>query len=96
MNLSRINDIVVGTCPCHKSPISVTGFISSGSSDVLANNSGVSRIGDIVVFSCGHVGTIISGSPNVTSNGIPVSRISDTTSCPIGTIVTGSPNVLTS
>jgi uncharacterized Zn-binding protein involved in type VI secretion len=91
--VARLNDMSVGVCSCHKSPISTVGFVITTSPDVFANDLGIARIGDLILASCGHIGIIISGSSIVFSNSINVSRIGDSTvGCFVSTIVTGSPN----
>lgn len=92
--IARVGDIVTGTCPCHTVPQSVVGTITSGASTVTAEGLGVARIGDIVVFSCGHVGSIISSSGTVSVEGLTVARVGDSVAgCPVGVIVSGAATV---
>jgi len=94
-NVSRIGDVFTGVCHCHKHPKHVTGVIVSGAPTVIGCGSGVARIGDVVVCSCGHVAVIVSGSPTVISNGSSTARIGDVaTGCPIGTLVSGCPTLI--
>ena len=93
--VARLGDIAIGVCYAHETPIMVTGIIASGSPTVETNRRRTARIGDIVLFNCGHVGIIVSGSPIVLTNNQRVARIGDIV---IGTmnafIVAGSENVL--
>jgi uncharacterized Zn-binding protein involved in type VI secretion len=67
--------------------------IITASSDVLANDIGVARQGDL--HSCpipGHgITAITTGSPDTDANGQPVARIGDTCGCG-ATLVSGSPD----
>ena len=95
--VARVGDLGVGQCCCHPPVpcIGMSGTVSTGSVNVFAAGSLVTRIGDIVIGGCGHVGIIVSGSGSVIVNGIPASRIGDAfVGCFTGTIVTGAPNVL--
>jgi len=93
--VARINDIGIGTCPCHKTPQPVVGTIVVGSPTVFADNIGRARIGDLVMCSCGHPATLIIGSPTVFANNIGQSRVGDMfMGCPTGTIIVGSPTVM--
>lgn len=93
--VARIGDIGIGTCYCHKSPITVVGTIVAGSSTKFANNIGIARIGDMVICSCGHVTTIVMGSPSVFADNIPASRMGDLfIGCAIGNISVGSSSVM--
>lgn len=74
----RVSDTVVGTCFAHNSPVPFVGTWAAGSSQVVAENLGVVRVGDIGTTSCGHTIMAISGSSNVVADGIPVVRIGDT------------------
>lgn len=93
----RLNDIAIGTCPCHLGiPVVVTIITSAFNS--LANNLGEARLNDIGISSCGHVATIISGNPTVLVNNIPVARVTDMMigplGCPTAILAIGSPTVL--
>jgi len=98
VGLSRIGDIGIGTCyhPDHETPINTTGIILNGSGNVTCNSQGVSRVGDIILSSCGHVGIIISGSSTVLTNNMNTARVSSMfTGHFEGIIITGSGNTLT-
>lgn len=89
--MSRIGDIAIGVCYAHDTPITVTGIISTGSGDTNCNSRKVARIGDVVVFNCGHTGIIVTGSPTVTANQLRVARIGDHVVGPMtAVIVSGS------
>lgn len=94
MQIARVGDVVVGTCCCHSNPpcIGVTGMIASGSPLSSASGLSIGRMGDVVIFSCGHTGVIVSGSPMSTADGLGIARIGDVTAgCVVGTIVSGDP-----
>jgi len=91
--VSRIGDIGVGVCCCHKSCKGMTGIIITGSSDTITNNLRTSRLTDIVLGFCGHIGILVTGSPTFYVNSLPVTRIGDVfVGCFTGVIVTGSPD----
>jgi len=93
--VARVGDIAVGTCFCHQTPISVTGVIVNGSGVVFSNNKAVARLGDNVIFSCGHSGVIASGSGIVFSDNIGVAHINDiVVGCMQAIIVSGDGTVL--
>jgi uncharacterized Zn-binding protein involved in type VI secretion len=97
LSVARMNDIAVGVCTCHKTPISTIGYIMPKCSNVLINGLPAARQMDIVQAVCGHIGYIVSASPTITAQGIPMARVGDlVTGCFIGNIVQGSSNVLCS
>ncbi len=88
--VARVGDIFVGVCRCHRDPISVTGTIISGSSNITVDGMPLARIGDMVMCSCGHVATIVSGGKN-SGQGMNIARVGDVAAgCPVGTLVSGS------
>lgn len=90
---SRITDIGVGSCCCHPPIpcISMSGTLVTGAGTHLVENQPVSRIGDVVLGFCGHVGVMISGSPTKFSEGSQTVRVGDQFSgCFTGTLVTGA------
>lgn len=97
--VARIGDKHVGTCnhglKCCPHPVS--GVITAGSGDVLANGLGVARVGDAVDCTCPHCGAgeIKTGSPKHNANGIAMARIGDEVlyGAGKGYIISGSPNV---
>ena len=95
---ARLGDPVSGTCSSHKNPISVTGTISSASSDVSADGIKVARKGDSVSLSCGHTGKIEGSSSNVKSTNALHARQGDSVvgdGCVFsGTIGTASSTVI--
>lgn len=93
--ISRIGDIGAGICTSHKTPISTCGILIGGASTVMANGSQVSRIGDLILGFCGHVGVMCSGSGTVKAEGPGVVRSGDSFAGAFtGTLISGSPNVL--
>jgi len=68
----RLGDRVSGKCsgPGHPANLQTGGTIVTASSDVVANNRGVARIGDKVQLDCNssHYGVITSSSTDVKSN----------------------------
>ena len=97
-SMIRVTDMWVGVCNCHppSPPIPMTGFVITGSGDVSANNLGMARIGDIVIGTCGHVGTIVTGSSVSKANNIGKARSGDLVAgCTIGTLVGGSGDCVT-
>lgn len=93
----RLNDIALGSCPCHAGvPVVVTVIMASPT--CLANGLGVAKMNDIGMSSCGHVATIVMGNPTVLTNGLPTARVTDMmlgpAGCPTATLVIGSPNVI--
>lgn len=71
--------------------------LASASENVLINDQGAGRVGDVyAVHGCiahvPHSGTISSGSSSVYINGKPAGRIGDTVSCG-GAVAVGSNNV---
>lgn len=92
-NIAKLGDIAIGVCYAHEHPIRVTGIICSGSPNVNCNNMNAARIGDVVIFNCGHSGTIVTGSGTVSANNLPLARIGDIVKGPmVATIVSGSGN----
>lgn len=73
----RVTDKVSGVCYSHTTPQNVIGMIVSGSNKVFSENLAVARIGDKVIFSCGHQGIISSGSPKIYVDGIGIAVIGD-------------------
>jgi len=93
----RLNDIAIGSCPCHLGiPVVVTIIMASPT--CLSNGLGVAKMNDIGMSSCGHVATIMMGNPTVLTNGLPTARVTDMmlgpAGCPTATLVIGSPNVI--
>lgn len=77
ISITRVSDISTGICFAHKTPRMVIGINSTGSSNVFSDGLPISRVGDIAIFSCGHIGMIVSGSNKSTVNGIGISRVGD-------------------
>jgi len=96
--VARLGDIWSGQCyhPSHNpSPIPMSGPIITSSSDVLTNQIGTARLGDLVIGWCGHIGRIVSSSNTVLTNQIGTARLGDRTSnVEVGNIITSSSNVL--
>lgn len=94
---SRIGDIGVGICCCHKKPRCrpMVGPLIQGSPNHRTNSIPSSRIGDIVMGYCGHTGIMVTGSLSSRINGLGCARIGDRfVGCFTGTIVQGSPNTI--
>jgi hypothetical protein len=90
---TRVGDIGVGICPCHRKPKSYVTVFSTGASTVLTNNRISCIIGTIGIASCGHPTVALTGSPNVLHQNKPAHRIGDTgANCGPYTVITGSPN----
>ena len=91
--VARVGDVTMGSCSVHGNNIS--GVIMTGSSNVTADGIPVSKIGDSVQATCGHVSTITSGSSIATVNGLPVARVGDSVggSPYVAVIISGSPTV---
>ena len=91
--ISYIGSLAIGTCVCHDTPITVIGTISKGASTVAGEGPPLSRVGDMVVFSCGHVGFVIAGASTVIAEGPQLTRVGDivASSCiNIATVITGA------
>lgn len=94
--VSRIGDLGVGICCCHPPIpcIGMSGMLVTGSGDVSAENSNVSRISDVMLGFCGHVGVMVAGSPTVQANNLPVVRVGDPfVGCFTGVVVSGAATV---
>lgn len=95
-NQSNLGTIVVGTDSGHSSPRSFSAPIMKTSTDVFAGSTGAGRLGDLVVNSDGHTGTIVSGSSTVMINGLPAARLGDKVIGTLtGTIVGGVSSIQT-
>ena len=91
-NVARIGDVVTNHPPCDNP------HCQTGSSNVLANNIAVHRVGvsntDHGYILCIPHSTILdTGSPDVYVNNQPVGRIGDSYSCGVK-VNAGSPNVI--
>ena len=63
----------------------------TGASTKICESSNVSRIGDIVIGNCGHIGVMVTGSATETSEGSKTVRVGDNFSgCFTGVLVTGA------
>ena len=91
---TRVGDIGIGICPCHKSPKRYITTFSTGAPSVLTNNLVSCIVGTIGVSSCGHPTVAHTGSPDVFHENSPAHRINDTgANCGPYVVVTGSPDV---
>jgi uncharacterized Zn-binding protein involved in type VI secretion len=91
--ISRVTDLGVGICCCHPPIpcIGVTGVLITGAGTVSVEGQSDSRIGDLILGSCGHIGVMVTGSPTVTVENSPTARIGDIFSgCFSGVIITGA------
>jgi len=98
MDTARVGDTCIGTCTCHKNPVHTSGTLVTGAGTVLAGGQAVSRLGDMVVMSCGHTAAIIGASTTVLAEGQGVARVGDPvgSGCVVeGTVVTGLSTVQT-
>ena len=75
IGIARQSDTATGVCHSHTSDVSVTGSIVGGYSKVLVEGLPIARIGDLVTFTCGHMGIIDSGTSSVLCNGIAVAML---------------------
>lgn len=97
---ARLGDVVSGKCsgPGHAGNLETTGRIVTASSDIIANDRSVARIGDKVQLDCSgsHMAVIVTSSPDVTSNRLHA-RLGDKVAGDgitfDGEIVTASPDV---
>jgi len=91
--ISRVTDLGVGICCCHNKPVCIpmTGMLVTGASTVNVENQPDSRIGDIMLGFCGHIGIVITGSPTLTVEYSPTARVGDMfAGCFTGVIITGA------
>jgi len=91
-NVARIGDVVTNHPPCDNP------HCQTGSSNVLANNIAVHRVGDSntdhgYILCVPHSTVLDTGSPDVYVNNQPVGRIGDSYSCGVK-VNAGSPNVI--
>jgi uncharacterized Zn-binding protein involved in type VI secretion len=99
LQICRIGDIGEGICtgPSNDDPHTITGTIIQGSGTVMAEGSGVSRIGDIIEGNDSHkeIAVILTGSPSVFSEGGMTARIGDYFEGPDfeGTLIIGAATV---
>lgn len=66
---ARAGDRSVGICPLHKQPRGVTGKVLPAQGIVFTDGKANAIMGNKVIHSCGHVGTIISASSIQSSSG---------------------------
>ena len=93
-SICKVGDVGAGICYGHKTPISTTGTIITGSGNIFCNGLGVATMGDTVLSSCGHTGTIITGSGSVFCNGKGAARIGDSFDGTFkGVLITGSGDI---
>jgi len=89
--ISRFSDIGAAVCCCHSCCVGTIGTIIPLQQHTLSDDLNVSRVGDIVIFSCGHIGLIVSGSFISETQNLSTARTGDAiVGCPIGFIITGS------
>jgi len=90
---SRVADIGIGICCCHIKPpcIGVSGVLITGAGTITVEGSKVSRITDIVLAGCGHVGVMVTGSTTEFSELLGTARVTDQfVGCFTGCLVTGA------
>lgn len=90
--VSRVSDIGVGVCPCHKVPVGyVTAFVT-GSPKTNADGLAVHRVTDVGVASCGHPTVALTGAGKTFADGLKVHRTGDSgVNCGPYASATGSP-----
>lgn len=94
-SVSKVGDIGVGVCPCHKSPVSYTTVFATGASSVPTNGQATANLTTIGVATCGHPTVVLSVSGTVTAEGTGVHRVGDAgANCGGYTAITGSGDVL--
>ena len=90
---AKLGDKGIGICTSHSSPISMTGYLITGSTTANVNGKPAARVGDIVLGDCGHEGVMIEGSKSVFIDGKKACGIGDAfAGCFTGTLVGGSYN----
>ena len=90
-NQARLVDLGVAVCCCHSGCVGTIGTIIPSQSHSKCDERSIARMGDIVIFSCGHIGVIVSGSSLDVTVESGAARIGDAiVGCPIGIISTGS------
>lgn len=89
MILAFIGSSASGTCFAHGVPLPVTGVVTEGSGNVICDGNGTARVGDEVLFACGHTGNISAGSSTVKINGIAAARVGDPISGTVVGVITG-------
>ena len=97
LGVARVGDIGVGICCGHPPApcIPMTGTLITGATNFLSESLPVSRIGDIMIGSCGHIGTMITGCDTFTIIGSGVCRIGDSFSGVFsGAVISGSTKFL--
>lgn len=94
-NAARNGDMVIGTCPCHKTPTPWTATWVSATT-VMADGQPRVNMACMAIASCGHPVAAVVGSSSVQINGSPAHRVGDAAqNCGMGVTVTGSPTVIT-
>jgi len=94
--ISRITDVGVGICCCHPPIpcIGMVGVLITGADKTNVENQPISRIGDIMIGSCGHIGIINTGSLTINVENSPTARVGDSfVGCFSGVIITGSDTI---
>lgn len=92
--LSRVNDIGIGTCPIHGETVVV--FVS-GADSVLTNNLPSCIVTTVGICMCGHTSVAQSGSSLYSIESKPAHRVNDMGEIAGGGIyvaVSGSPDVI--
>jgi hypothetical protein len=96
---ARQEDIVMGMCyhESHKTPIQFIGIIMGGASISKLNNKGIAQESNIVIGSCGHIGTIVTSSSLTSVENLGMARQFDlvTGENIVANIITSSGDVQT-
>jgi hypothetical protein len=92
---SRLGDIGVGVCPCHKSPVGYVTVFISGCPNVNVDGITECTVGTIGAASCGHPTIALTGSGNTISCGQGAHRVGDMgVNCGAYVAVSGSSNTV--
>jgi len=92
--VSKVGDMGIGTCPCHKSPVGYTTVFVSGAGSVNTNGAATCNYTTIGIASCGHPTVVLTVSGTVNAEGSGVHRIGDLgENCGGYVTTTGSGNV---
>lgn len=92
-NVGRVGDIGIGACSAHKTTLSVTVMIVTGTPIVKAGGIDVANATSIGLSSCGHPTVVLTQSPIAKVGGAFAHRVGDIGALPGGSYVlqSGSP-----
>lgn len=96
ISAATLTSIGLGQCTSHSSTIAMSGSIIEGSPNVIINGLSASKLTNIVIGDCGHIGIIVDASTNVNANSLGVAYLTSIfVGAFSGIIVSGSFNVNT-